>query len=307
MSVSRRAALKGLGAFGLAAALPTAARASTPEASGADHHTVSAHSFAVGDATVTVIRDTGFQIPPSAIGTNAADGAVETLLDSYGLPTDVVPTDVCVTLIETGGERTLLDAGTGNGELMGTLSAIGIEPGSIDRVVISHFHGDHIGGIAPGGTPAFPNATVHMSAPEAAFLDGAGDDNRGANAAKTAIDAVGFVQLYEDGAELASGLTAVAAPGHTPGHMAFLLQSGDARLMVGSDTANHPVAFFRHPEWGFGFDMDVPQTVATRYRVLGRAADERIPFLSTHMPFPGVGRVSRDGAGFRFTPTPYAP
>ncbi|MEM6327200.1 MAG: MBL fold metallo-hydrolase [Bacteroidota bacterium] len=303
MPISRRAALKGFGAFGLAASLPLSAYATTRR----DDHAVSAHTFSVGDATVTVVRDFGFQIPLSAIGTNASAGAVEELLDSYGLPTENVPTDVCVTLVEIGDERVLIDTGTGQGELPGTMRSLGIEPGSITRVVISHFHGDHIGGLAPGGTPAFPNASVHLSSAEAAFLDGAGDGNQGANAAKAAIDAVSFVELYDDGAELASGLTAVAAPGHTPGHMAYLLESGDARLMIGSDTANHPVAFFRHPEWGFGVDMDVAQTAETRYRILGRAADERIPFLSTHMPFPGVGRGSRDGAGFRFTPAPYAP
>jgi glyoxylase-like metal-dependent hydrolase (beta-lactamase superfamily II) len=100
------------------------------------------------------------------------------------------------------------------------------------------------------------------------------------------------------------GLTAIAAYGHTPGHMAFQLASGDARLMIVSDAVAHPVVFFRHPSWLFGFDMDGDATVRTRRRLLSRAAREGTPLFASHMPFPGVGRVSVDGAGFRYTPTP---
>ena len=74
--------------------------------------------------------------------------------------------------------------------------------------------------------------------------------------------------------------------------------------MIASDAANHPVVFFRQPSWLFGFDMDGDATVRTRRRLLSRASDEKLPFFASHMPFPGVGRVSRDGVGFRFTPAP---
>ncbi|OZC02073.1 MBL fold metallo-hydrolase [Rubricoccus marinus] len=305
--LSRRAALKGLGAFGVAAALPTAARAATSDTppTAADHHTVSAHTFAVGGATVTVIRDAGFVLPLSAVGTNVAPEAVTALLESHGLPTDGVPTDVSVLLIRAGEETVLVDTGTGGGDLMGTMRALGIAPEAVTRVAISHFHGDHIGGLAPGGTPAFPNASVHFPAPEMAFLDAAAGDNEGASAAKAALQSASNVQTYADGDELVPGFTAVAAHGHTPGHMAFVLASGEARLMIVSDAVAHPAAFFAHPEWLFGFDMDA-QAATTRRQLLGRAADERVHLFASHMPFPGIGRVGRDGGGFRFTPAPYA-
>lgn len=300
-TVSRRAALQGIGALGLGAVLPRSASA-RPAHRG--HHTVSAHSFPVGEATVTVIRDTGFTLPLSAVGTNAADGAVATLLDEFGLPTDGVPTDVSQLVIDVGGVRTLVDTGTGRGHLVPAMRALGMEPGSVDRVVVSHFHGDHVGGVSTDGAPTFPNASVHFPAPELAFLDGFEGDSDNVSAAIGALAPVrNRLETYGDGDELAPGLAAVAAHGHTPGHMAFHLTSGDARLLVASDAVAHPVAFFRHPEWLFGFDMNGDETVETRRRILGMAADERVPLFASHMPFPGVGRVSRDGAAFRYTPT----
>ena len=305
--LSRRAALQGLGALGLGAALPlTAAARPGPSR---PHHTASAHSFPLGEATVTVVRDTGFALPLSAVGTNVAPEAVAALLDEYGLPGDGVPTDVSQLVIDAGGVRTLVDAGTGRGHLVSTMGALGMAPGSVDRVVVSHFHGDHVGGVSTDGAPTFPNASVHFPAPELAFLDGYDGDPEGvADAVGGAVAALAPVrnrlETYADGDELAPGLRAVAAHGHTPGHMAFTLASGDARLMIVSDAVAHPVAFFRYPEWLFGFDMISDETVATRRRLLGTAAEERPPFFASHLPFPGVGRVSRDGGGFRYTPTP---
>jgi glyoxylase-like metal-dependent hydrolase (beta-lactamase superfamily II) len=300
--VSRRAALQGLGALGLGAVLPIPALARPARR---DHHTVSAHTFPVGAATVTIVRDATLALPPSAVGTNVDAELVATLLDEYGLPTENVPTDVSQIVVDVDGTRVLVDTGTGGGELVPTMRSLGIEPASVDRVVISHFHPDHIGGVSQNGEPTFPNASVHISQTELDFLDGFDGDN---DAVATAISALAPVrnriETFTGGAELATGLEAVEAFGHTPGHMAFLLSSGDGRLMIASDTVTHPVAFFRHPEWLFGFDMLPEPTVDTRRELLERAAMERLPFFASHMPFPGVGRVSRDGAGFRFTPTP---
>jgi glyoxylase-like metal-dependent hydrolase (beta-lactamase superfamily II) len=195
----------------------------------------------------------------------------------------------------------------GGGDLLPSLTGIGVAPASIDRVVLTHHHGDHVGGLAPEGTPAFPNASVHVSAAEMAFLEGAPEDNGGAQSALAAIQASGGAQTFTDGAELAPGLTAVMTPGHTPGHAAVLLESDGARLMFAADAIAHPVAFFEHPEWVFRFDQDPERTVETRYALLERVAEERIPFMASHLPFPALGRVSRMGAGFRFTTAPYAP
>ena len=301
-TLSRRAALQGLGALGLGSLLPTAAASAPPARR--DHHTVSAHSFSVGEAMVTVVKDAGFSLPLSAVGTNVEQARVVATLEEYGLPTDAVPTDVSQLVIDAGGVRTLVDTGTGGGQLVPTVRELGIEPGSVDRVVISHFHGDHIGGVSMDGAPTFPNASVHFPAPELAFLEGFTGDNDNVSNALAKLEPVrDRLETYDDGDQLAPGFQAIAAYGHTPGHMAFLLSSVDARLMIASDAVAHPVVFFRHPSWLFGFDMNGDQTVRTRRRLLSRASDETLPFFASHMPFPGVGRVSRDGVGFRFTPT----
>ena len=303
-SLSRRAALQGLGALGLGAVLPRAAAARP--AAARDHHTVSAHSFSVGEAVVTVIRDTGFALPLSAIGRNVSPESVTALLDDYGLPTDTVPVDVDQVLVDVGGVRVLIDTGTGQGNLIPAMQKLGLGEDTVDRVVISHHHGDHIGGLSDGTVPSFPNASVHISETELAYLQGA--EGEGIDRVDTALSILGpvmsSVETYAEGDELAPGLTAVAAPGHTPGHMAFVLRSGDAAFLIASDAVPHPVAFVRHPEWLFGFDMADDETVATRRRLLGMAADERMPMFASHLPFPGIGRVSRDGGGFRFTPFP---
>ncbi|MGB3543429.1 MBL fold metallo-hydrolase [Rubrivirga sp.] len=302
--VSRRAALQSLGALGLGAALPASAVAA-PRPARRDHHVVSTHTFSVGEALVTVIRDTGFPIPLSAIGTNVDDEAVVALMEEFGLPTETAPTDVSQLVIDTGGVRVVLDTGTGQGNLIPAMQKLGLGEETVDRVVISHFHGDHVGGVSDGVVPTFPNASVHFPEPELAFLESFEGENQGVTDALDALSPVrNVLETYDDGDELAPGLTAVAAHGHTPGHMVFVLESGDARLMIASDAVAHPVAFFRYPEWLFGFDMAGDETVATRRRLLDRAVDEKLPFFASHMPFPGVGRVSRDGGGFRYTPAP---
>ena len=269
-------------------------------------------SFSIGDAKVTSILDATFMLPTSAIGTNVSPDSVMALLEARGLPTDSVPASVNVLMVEVGDRRILIDTGTGGpgtmaegGLLMPTLMALGVEPGDVDTVVLSHWHGDHVGGAARDGKPAFPNATYHMSAREKAFLDNAPADNERVQQAKQGLAPImGGIQTYGDGDQVAPGIVAMAAPGHTEGHFVFLLEMNGERLMLGSDTANHPVAFFERPEWLFGFDMLPEETVATRRKVLGRAADDKIPYWSTHLPFPGVGAVSHDGAGFRFVPLP---
>ena len=306
-SVSRRAALQGLGALGLGAVVPASVAAAPPARRAP--HAGSSHRFTLGEAVVTVVRDAGFPLPPAAIGTNVAPEAVAALLDGYGLPTETVPTDVSVLVVDAGGVRTLVDTGTGRGDLVPTMTALGMGPETVDRVVVSHFHGDHVGGVSTDGAPTFPNASVHVAAAELAFLDGySGTPEGAADGVAAAVAALAPVrnrlETYDDGDELAPGLRAVAAHGHTPGHMAFALASSDARMLIASDAVPHPVVFFRHPEWLFAFDMDPEPTVAARRALLDRAADEHAAFFASHLPFPGVGRVSRDGGGFRYTPTP---
>lgn len=323
-SISRRDALRSFGLLGLGAGIAPLASASnaTPRARRADHHVASFYQTNVGDTKLTIVQDAALNLPPAAISGGAAEGAVEALLAENNLPTDTIPTPVDVVLIERGDRKILVDTGlgdyefgplaSGGGELVTTLEALGVSAGDIDTVVISHFHPDHIGAVSIGGTPVFPNASYVMPEAEKAFVDGytmSGDEGMDGTIQFVRgklgpVEASGQLSTFADGAEVAPGLTAVAAPGHTPGHSAFLLADGDDQLMLPMDTANHYIALFQHPEWLFSFDALPEQTVATRRRILGQAADDGLRIWATHMPFPGLGYVVREGASFRFVPAP---
>ena len=112
--------------------------------------------------------------------------------------------------------------------------------------------------------------------------------------------------LLRDGDGVAPGITALDAPGHTPGHMVFEVESAGQRLMLTADTANHFVASLQKPGWVVGFDMDPQKAIETRKRVFDRIAAERIPFIGYHMPFPAIGYAEKlqDG-GYRFVPESY--
>jgi len=109
-----------------------------------------------------------------------------------------------------------------------------------------------------------------------------------------------------DGDAVVSGITSMAAYGHTPGHMTYLLESGSSQLLITADTANHYVWSLAYPEWEVKFDMDKAAAAASRKAVFGMLAAEKIPFIGYHMPFPGLGYVGNRGeGGFHYVPVSY--
>ena len=115
------------------------------------------------------------------------------------------------------------------------------------------------------------------------------------------------VKRFEWGREVAPGVTAINAAGHTPGHTAVAITSGAGRMLALGDTANHPAVFVRHPDWSAVFDMDADAARATRRRILDMAATERMQVAFYHAPFPATGYVAREGAGFRMVPVAWQP
>jgi glyoxylase-like metal-dependent hydrolase (beta-lactamase superfamily II) len=189
------------------------------------------------------------------------------------------------------------------------MEAAGIDPKQIDIVLISHFHGDHIGGLKNAdGSPAFPNAEIKVPAVEAAFW--ADDANQskanGFNKAQFANVKTMMAGLkvtpYEADKEIAPGITSIFTPGHTPGHMSFVVASGSARILVQSDVSNIPSFFLRNPDWQVMFDNEPATAVATRHKVYDMAAAEKMLITGYHFPFPCVGHVEKDGSGYRLVP-----
>jgi glyoxylase-like metal-dependent hydrolase (beta-lactamase superfamily II) len=115
------------------------------------------------------------------------------------------------------------------------------------------------------------------------------------------------VKQYEGGKEVVPGVTAIPAHGHTPGHTAFVVSSGNGKLMVMSDTTNHPALFVRHPDWAAVFDQDADQARATRHKLLDMAASERVQVSFYHAPFPATGHIGREGKTYEFVPVQWTP
>ncbi|MCJ2034950.1 MBL fold metallo-hydrolase [Methylobacterium sp. J-068] len=286
------------------------------------------YRYRVGEARVTAVTDGANSFPlPERFVLNADRAAVSAALvaDFRDGATLTVPFTPLV--IETGGRRIVIDTGNGEaafqasrgavGQFHANLKAAGFDPSTIDAVVISHFHGDHVNGlVTPEGQAAFPNAEILVPEAEWAYWmdDGAmsrapaGRPQDGFRNARRVFDALARkVTPYAWEREVAPGLTAVGTPGHTPGHTSFLLASGDRSLFVQSDVTNVPVLFARHPGWHVMYDADPAQAEATRRRVYDRIAAERTLLQGFHYPFPGVGHLEKTPEGYREVAAPWDP
>lgn len=322
VEISRRGLMAGTGAGILSTPfLMTRAAVAAPAAAPAPAGAVEAefHRFRLGSFEVTVIKD-GMRPsdkPNETFGTDQPAEDVGALLGANFLPADRFVNSFAPVLVHTGQDLVLFDTGLGEkareggmGRLMAGMAAAGYKPEDVTVVVITHMHGDHIGGIMEGGKPAFPKARYVMGAAEFDFWK---DPARAGTPAEGNHQAVlaSIVPLAEkttfvkDGDEVLPGIAAIAAAGHTPGHMIFRIESDKRPLLLTADTANHYVLSLQRPDWEVKFDMDKAAAAATRKRVFDMVASEKMAFLGYHMPFPAVGFVEKLDTGYRFVPKSY--
>jgi glyoxylase-like metal-dependent hydrolase (beta-lactamase superfamily II) len=198
------------------------------------------------------------------------------------------------------------------------MAAASFDPKAVDVVVISHFHRDHINGLLDAsGKPAFPNAEVLVPAAEWKYFM---DDAEMSRASSPRIQSVfqnarrvfdtGLnkkVTPYEWGKEVAPGLLAVEATGHTPGHTSFVLSSGSDKVFIQSDVTNLPALFVKSPGWHLMFDQDPAIAETTRRKVYDMLAAEKMRVQGFHFPFPAVGHVDKTAEGYRLVPAPWNP
>lgn len=323
MSVTRRTVLASaaFATAGSALAQSSTAPPSSPaqgsSASVGSRQAPGFYRYRIGEAEITAVNDGFFQLPLAGFVRYAELSEVQKAMEEAFLPTNAVPIPFTSLVLRTGGRLVLIDTGNGDmgaptaGTWMANFRAAGFDPAEVHTIVISHFHGDHINGLRlRDGTAVFPNAEILVPAPEWAFWTDEAKMAQVPEALKAGFRNVHRVfgpmgkdvRPYEFGQEVAPDVTAVAAPGHTPGHTAFAVQSGAGRLMALSDVTNHPALFVRNPDWSPFFDQDADMARATRRRMLDMAASERMQVAFYHAPFPATGFIARDGNRFRFVP-----
>lgn len=304
INLTRRAAL------GAAAALPFASAAAPVLAAGAEAKANStiARSFKLGDFSVTTLLDGSLPRDGAQeiFGGGASDEEFAQISADNFISPDLAQFFFTPTLVHTGSELVLFDTGLGQGGIQAALADAGVTPDQIDVVVITHMHPDHIGGMTTDDAPTFPNARFVTAATEYDFWAAQDAGNRVGDlvAAKVTPQAE-KMSFVKDGDQVASGITAIAAHGHTPGHTVYHLESNGQRLVLTADLANHYVWSFARPDWEVRFDMDKAAATASRRNVLGMLAADKVPMIGYHMPFPAAGYVENRGDGFRFVPVSY--
>ena len=301
--ISRRAALGGAAALPLAAGLGTTSKVlagghAAPK--NAIHNTFARGDFQVstllaGTRTVEDIQ--------TIFGMNVSAEEFAAVSAENFIPSDKAQFFFTPTVVNTGSDVVLFDAGLSAEGTLAALNEAGIEASDVTIVVITHMHGDHIGGLMDeSGAPTYPNARYVTGQVE--FDHWAAAENEGFEGKVRPL--AENMTFLADGNDVVSGITAVGAFGHTPGQMNYLIESGGEQVMLIADTANHYVWSLGYPEWEVRFDMDKAAAAATRKKILGMLAADRIPMIGYHMPFPGVGYVEPRGeGGFRYIPATY--
>lgn len=271
--------------------------------------------YQVGEFEVNTLLDGAVSVkePQKTFGMNVdADTFSATSAENF-IPADAFKAYFTPTLVNTGSELILFDTGVGEGgrpargNMRAALESAGYKPEQVDVVVITHMHPDHIGGLMEGGAPAFPNARYVIAQAEYDFWAGMDPEANGITKlmTKNVKPLAEKMTFLNGGGSVASGITAVDAHGHTPGHTVYMLESGGQQLLLAADSANHYVWSLARPDWEVRFDMDKAAAAATRKSLFGMLAADKVPFVGYHMPFPAVGYVASDGEGFRYVPASY--
>lgn len=316
--LDRRALMIGAATTGaaLSAGAPGAALASAPK-QGLSRPSI--YRFGLGDFEITTILDGAIQLdgPHPIFGQNVSREEVAALALANFMPTDRMEIPFTVTVVNTGDQVILFDSGNGArrrpnaGRLRELLADAGITPEQVDIVTLTHFHGDHIGGLMEDGSPAFPNASYVIPETEydywsdQALLSSESMAGRAKLVHSNVVPLAPKTRFIKGGDAVAGGIEAVSSHGHTPGHTSYHLESQGRRLLILGDVCNHYVVSLQRPDWHVRFDMDKEMAVAARREVLGMVAADRIPFIGYHMPPPAVGYLETKGVGFRFVPVGY--
>ena len=270
----------------------------------------------LGEFEVTALLDGYFTLDPSWI--LAPEPVKKLAFRQSHLLYGPVKLQTTAFLLDTGMRRILIDAGTGRaygatlGQLPESLQLTTASASQITDVVITHMHPDHIGGLLlDDGSARYPSATLWISKAEVGYWGDPEKARRAEPEARPFFEvAQAVVRAYDgrlrnptSGQEIAPGLTALDATGHTAGHMVYLATSRHETLMFLGDLFVFGPAQLADPKIGMRFDGNKMLAVRTRQRMLQRLAGESLQVAVAHEPFPGFGYIRDRGAGFEFIPS----
>jgi len=273
----------------------------------------------LGQTEVTVLNDGTVDLPVDQLLQQDVDKTLAKLKQHH--QTAPLETSVNAYLINSGEKLVLIDAGAGSlfgptlGNVAENLALAGYKPEQVDEIYISHMHADHVGGLTKDGKMVYPNAIVRADAAEAAYwlseaeMAKAPEDKKGffqgAMASLKPYQAAGKLKTFSGKTDLVAGVVAQPTHGHTPGHISYMVQSGDARLLVLGDIIHVGAVQFDQPEVTIAFDSDANAAKTQRLALFQQAADSGLLVSATHLQFPSLGYINAEGKGFRWIPLNY--
>ncbi|MFE3502266.1 MBL fold metallo-hydrolase [Kitasatospora sp. NPDC059160] len=304
----------------------------TPSATPATATPATAPSWTVGDLTVHRIDEV--PLPPATGPWLLPDATPEVVAGHDWLRPDFAGQDGVLHLdshsfaFVVDGLRVLVDTGIGNGkqranpawhdlrtDYLERLTAAGFAPETVDLVVLTHLHADHVGWNTRwedgAWVPTFPAARYLTARAEREFWAGYDMDEARAQMFRDSVlpvERAGQLDLVDvpaEGVQIVPGLRLVPTPGHTPGHIAVELADRGETALITGDCVHHPVQL-AHPAIGACVDIEPERSEATRRALLASLAGTDALLLGTHFAPPTAGRVVAHGDAYRLQPVPAA-
>jgi glyoxylase-like metal-dependent hydrolase (beta-lactamase superfamily II) len=274
----------------------------------------------VGDFEVTALSDGTADLPMDKLLTNTTPEKVTKALTEHFMKVPV-ETSVNAFVVNTGTKLVMIDSGAGSlfgptlGKTVASLKAAGYKPEQIDEIYITHMHADHVGGVAANGKALFPNATIRAGKAEGEFwltqanMDKAPDQMKdffkGAMASMKPY-AKKYKPIEGDNVELVPGIHALAAAGHTPGHTIYEIESKGEKMVFCGDLMHVAAVQFADPSVTIQFDSDSKAAAPQRQKLYADAAAKGYYVAFTHVSFPGIGHVRKEGSGYEWIPVNYS-
>jgi len=262
----------------------------------------------IGDLVVTMIVDGSETFSFDILSDNVTAEEAKKLLVAAGHPPlPCMPVNAYV--VQDGKRTVLIDSGDGNsmgsgGRLHAELAAANIAAANVDTILLTHAHPDHVGGLAVGGSPLFPNAELILHSAELEFWQSERTIQKAPHLQQVRDLACNTFLAYQDclrpmgGGEVVPGISLQPLPGHTPGNSGYLIQSGKESVLIWGDIVHWPDIQIPHPEVTLSFDIDPAQMICTRKRLLEQVASENILIGGMHLNSPGFIRIKHDSRSY---------